>query len=161
MPHRTASIGLGWITAAWLLLAAGCAGTGDAARTAEPAAGLEAEVLAAERAFAATMADRDHAAFTRFLAEEAVFFGDGEVLRGRDAVAAGWRPLFDGAEPPFSWDPDTVEVLASGTLALTSGPVFDPNGAEVARFHTVWRREADGAWRVVFDKGTPACPPAR
>ena len=33
------------------------------------------EVEATERAFARTMADRDHAAFTNFLADEAVFFG--------------------------------------------------------------------------------------
>ena len=36
---------------------------------------LVAEVTAAENAFARTMADRDHAAFLTFIAEDAVFLG--------------------------------------------------------------------------------------
>jgi hypothetical protein len=26
----------------------------------------------------------------------------------------------------------------------------------VGRFNSIWRREAPGVWRVVFDKGSPA-----
>ena len=48
-----------------------------------------------------------------------------------------------------------VEVLDSGTLALSTGPVLDPDGRRVGTFSSVWRREADGAWLVVFDKGCP------
>ena len=44
---------------------------------------LEAQVVDTERAFAKTMADRDHAAFTSFLYEEAVFFSGSEPLRGK------------------------------------------------------------------------------
>ncbi|MCA9739370.1 MAG: nuclear transport factor 2 family protein [Gemmatimonadota bacterium] len=116
---------------------------------------LAAEVRTAERAFARSMADRDHAAFTSFLAEEAVFFTGAEPLRGREAVAAGWRPFFDGPEAPFSWEPETVEVLPSGTLALSSGPVRAPDGTRSGTFNSVWRLDADGRWRVVFDKGCP------
>ncbi len=119
---------------------------------------LRQQVLAAESAFAATMAARDFAAFAGFLAEEAVFFTGETPLRGRDAVLAHWRRYFDGAEAPFSWQPETVEVLASGTLALSSGPVYSGDGRLIARFQSTWRREAPGTWRVVFDKGSDACP---
>ena len=53
----------------------------------DPAA-LVAQVRAAETAFAATMAARDHAAFTRFLAADAVFLSEPRTFRGRDEVAA-------------------------------------------------------------------------
>ena len=59
------------------------------------------------------------------------------------------------ADAPFSWRPEVVEVLDSGTLALTSGPVRDPTGKQTGTFNSIWRREPDGRWRVVFDKGCP------
>ncbi len=138
------------------LLAAGlalAAVTLSAAPTPQSTSDLQAEVRGAERAFAKTMADRDHAAFTSFLADEAVFFGGATPLRGKAAIAAGWKPFFEGPQAPFSWDPEVVEVLDSGTLALSSGPVKDPQGQVVGIFNSIWRREADGRWRVVFDKG--------
>ncbi|MEW6335984.1 MAG: YybH family protein [Acidobacteriota bacterium] len=141
------------VSVAVLVLGAVCAPSAWAATTAE----LAAEVSAAETAFAATMARRDLAAFGVFVAEEALFFGRSRVLRGRAAVVEGWRPYFDGPQAPFSWAPETVEVLDSGTLALSSGPVRDPSGAVVGSFVSTWRREPDGAWRVVLDKGCPPC----
>lgn len=124
----------------------------------ERLAALREQVRDTERAFARTMAGRDHAAFVRFLADEAVFFsGPGQVLRGRDAVAAGWEGYFSAPAAPFSWEPDEVEVLDSGTLALSSGPVRDANGKVTGRFNSIWRRESDGHWRIVFDKGERGC----
>lgn len=119
----------------------------------------QAEVIAAERAFARTMADRDHAAFTSFLAEETVFFSGEQATRGRAAVAASWARLYEGPAAPFSWEPDQVQVLDSGALALSTGPVRDPSGKVIARFNSIWRREAPGVWKVVFDKGSPVCGP--
>jgi ketosteroid isomerase-like protein len=119
------------------------------------------QVREAERAFAATMSARDFAAFGAFIADEAVFFGGPQPARGKAAVLAAWRGFFDGAAAPFSWEPETVEVLDSGTLALSSGPVRNPQGQQTATFNSIWRREADGRWRVVFDKGAPFCPPGR
>jgi uncharacterized protein (TIGR02246 family) len=115
-------------------------------------------VWAAETAFARTMADRDHDAFAAFVAEEGVFMSEAATLRGRTQVAAGWKRFFEGSQAPFSWAPQRVEVLDSGTLALSTGPVFDPQGKRVGTFISIWRREADGRWRVVFDRGCPPCP---
>jgi ketosteroid isomerase-like protein len=117
---------------------------------------LQEQVRSAERAFAQTMADRDLEAFAAFVSEEAVFFGASGILRGREAVIEGWRPLFQEPEAPFSWAPEVVEVLPSGTLAHSSGPVTDSQGRLLATFNSVWRLEADGRWRVVFDRGCPA-----
>jgi ketosteroid isomerase-like protein len=116
------------------------------------------QVLAAERAFAASMANRDLPAFAHYVSGEAIFFTDTGVLRGKQEVIAAWSRFFEGKTAPFSWAPDRVEVLQSGTLALSTGLVRDPNGKVIGRFNSIWRREAPGVWRVVFDKGGPAEP---
>jgi ketosteroid isomerase-like protein len=134
------------------LLAAFVLVPGGVAQPAVEAA--EAQVFATERAFAKTMADRDLEAFGTFISDEAIFFSGDPPLRGREAVVAGWKRFFEGAAP-FSWEPDQVVVLESGTLALSTGIVRDPTGVSVSRFDTIWRLEEDGAWRVIFDKGSP------
>ena len=113
-----------------------------------------AEVFAAERAFARSMAERDFAAFGRYVAEDCVFFGQ-NALHGREAVLAAWKPFFDGAQAPFSWEPDQVELLTSGDLALSTGLVKNPAGAVTGRFNSIWQRQPDGRWQVIFDKGGP------
>lgn len=120
---------------------------------------LREQVRETEKAFAATMAERDHEAFKSFLSNEAIFFAGDTPLRGKQAVAESWAPYFEGPNAPFSWEPETVEVLDSGTLALSSGPVYGPAGKIVATFQSVWRREADGSWKIIFDKGSRACEP--
>ncbi|TMQ62594.1 MAG: DUF4440 domain-containing protein [Candidatus Eisenbacteria bacterium] len=122
---------------------------------------LAAEVRAAERAFAKTMATRDLKSFSGYVSEEGVFFGGKGPLRGRGAVVEAWKRFFEAKDPPFSWEPEVVEVLGSGSLALTSGPVHDPEGKLIGTFTTIWRHEPDGRWRVVFDKGCPVCEPEK
>lgn len=125
---------------------------------AETNAELRDEVWKAETAFAKTMADRDHAKFTSFLAEESIFFSSKSVARGKTAVADAWKRFFEGPKAPFAWNPEKVEVLDSGTLAMSSGPVTDPeSGERVGTFNSVWRRDKDGSWKVVFDNGCPQC----
>ena len=118
---------------------------------------LKQQVMDTEQAFAHTMAARDHAAFTSFVSDEAIFFSGEKRLRGKQQVADSWKRFFDGPDAPFSWKPETVEVLNSGTLALSSGPVYDPTGKLIATFTSIWRLEAPGKWRIVFDKGNPTC----
>lgn len=122
---------------------------------------LRQQVRQREESFARTMADRDHVAFVTFIADEAIFVGR-TVLRGKTAVSEGWKRYFEGTEAPFSWAPERVEVLDSGTLAMTSGPVLNRAGARVGTFNSVWRRDADGRWRIILDSGCPPCdcPPA-
>ena len=49
-------------------------------------------------------------------------------------------------------------MLPDGTLALSTGPVLDPAGKPIGRFNSIWRLEAPGVSRVVFDKRQPADP---
>jgi ketosteroid isomerase-like protein len=111
-----------------------------------------------ERAFAKTMADRNLEAFASFLSTEAIFISGSGPLRGREAVVAGWKKFYEGDKAPFSWEPETVEVVDSGGLALSRGPVFGPDGKRIGTFTSTWRKEADGRWMIVLDSGCPPCP---
>jgi ketosteroid isomerase-like protein len=130
-----------------------------AAEPAKPAKiqDLERQVADTERAFAKTMADRNHAAFISFLSDEAVFFDGQKPIRGKQQIADAWKAFYAKPEAPFSWAPEKVEVLDSGTLALSTGPVRDPSGKQVAVFTSIWRLEPSGQWRIVFDKGCGVC----
>ena len=120
---------------------------------------LSQQVNKTERAFAQTMADRDFEAFKVFLDDETVFFARGESLPGKQAVADDWEPFFSDPEAPFSWEPETVAVLESGTLALSSGPVRNSAGEQFATFNSIWRKNEEGDWRIIFDKGYRYCEP--
>ncbi len=151
-----------WVTAAGTaacLLAASVVLAQGPVPVQDPAAlpPLAKQVWDTETAFAKTMADRDHAGFVSFLAAESVFMGQTRTFRGKAQVADGWRRYYEGPAAPFSWRPDRVEVLDSGTLASSSGPVFDPSGTRVGTFNSIWRLEKDGTWRIIFDSGCPPC----
>ena len=118
---------------------------------------LQLQVEETERAFARTMADRDFEAFVTFLADEAVFFSGTNALTGKQQVADAWKALYEKPDAPFSWQPEKVVVLESGTLALSTGPVLSPDGKPVGTFTSIWRLEASGEWKVVFDKGCEVC----
>jgi ketosteroid isomerase-like protein len=139
----------------WLGLIAACA-----APPSKNVIELKRHVTETELAFAKTMTDRDHPAFTVFLADEAVFFGT-QTLRGKQRIADAWKPYFEKHDAPFSWAPEHVEVLESGSLALSTGPVRDPNGKVFATFSSIWRQQAPGVWRIVFDEGNEICDCAK
>ena len=118
---------------------------------------IRQQVADTETAFAQTMADRSFSSFQTFLSDEAIFFGAKGPIRGKQAIADKWKQFFVEEDAPFSWKPETVEVLDSGKLALTSGPVLDPGGKQIGVFNSIWRLEAPSTWRIVFDKGCEAC----
>ncbi|MDN3921819.1 YybH family protein [Roseateles violae] len=140
-----------------MLLLAGGAQAADEAQLAR----WREQVRAAECGFAASMARRDLAAFERHLAEPAVFFNGRDALQGRAAVLAAWKPFYEGAQAPFSWEPDQIVVVADGSLAYSTGPVRNPKGELTNRFASVWRQESPGRWLIVIDRGAPLTPADR
>lgn len=135
------------------LLLSVCAGGSQAA---ESLADLAEQVRATEIAFAKTLADRDLRKFTAMIAADVIWLGD-KPLRGPAAVVESWKSYFDGPNPPFSWAPELVEVQDGGKLALSTGPVMNPAGKRVGTYTSIWRREATGEWKIIFDRGCPVC----
>jgi ketosteroid isomerase-like protein len=119
------------------------------------------QVMETERAFARTMAERNLGAFGTFVSDDAVFFSGPTPLHGKAAVVEWWARFYKNPAAPFSWEPEQVEVLASGDLALSTGPVHDASGKLIAHFTSIWRLEAPRRWRIVFDKGAEVCDCAK
>ena len=49
--------------------------------------------------------------------------------------------------------------IAPGGWSQVAIKKVGPSGKVIARFNSIWRREAPGVWKVVFDKGSPVCAP--
>jgi ketosteroid isomerase-like protein len=146
------------VLAITIFMVSGCASVGKPDSTQAPGPSVVAaeHVRLAELAFAKTMADRDFPAFVSHLSSEAIFFGDRSIKHGSAEVSAAWKPFFSDTTAPFAWAPDHVEVLSSGNIALSTGPVY-VGGKVVGRFNSIWRLEAPNTWRIVFDKGEAVC----
>jgi pimeloyl-ACP methyl ester carboxylesterase/ketosteroid isomerase-like protein len=136
--------------AALLLLASVAAGV-QAANPVE-------EVRQAEIAFARAFADRDQARFFSFVADDAAFSSALRTLAGKKAVVERWSRFFATPAAPFSWGPERVIVNAAGTIGLSTGPVFDGEGNISGNFSSIWTKQPDGSWKVLFDG--PGSPPA-
>src|SRR3954453_19963632 len=116
-----------------------------------------ADVRNAEMAFNKAFADRDQAAFFRFILDDATFLAPMRTLAGKQAIVDRWSRFFASPAAPFSWGPDRVAVNAAGTVGETAGPVYDADGRHIGNFNSVWLRQPDGTWKVLFDgPGSPA-----
>ncbi len=139
-----------------------CTGDAPAAPPADPSSLMEAD-----RAFAADVASGGSRAWASWMADDGaqIVPGAGEV-RGHEAILE----LMAGLDDPTStltWEPVRADVAASGDLGWTTGTyVSEGTGPDGARRHaegryvTIWRRQPDGAWKVVMDLGNPTTPPA-
>lgn len=123
------------------------------------------EVRCREIGFSKAAEAQDHAAFVAYIDSDARFVSE-SVLRGPAAIGEAWSVFFQADGPRIRWRPQYVEVLRDGTLALSRGPyrVVTRNeaGDEVeawGTFNSVWRLQADGSWKIVFDAGSPSSSP--
>ena len=132
--------------------------------SAERAARTE-QVRAVELAFAKAVLDDTPEAFAALLDEGAVFVSGQDVSRGKATVIEAWKGYFGPERPYFEWHPDVVELSADGNLGLSRGPwvirTRDKEGKEVeirGLYNSIWQRQADGSWRILFDAGCSPCP---
>lgn len=113
-----------------------------------------APLVAAERAFAADAAAVGIVgSFNRWSAPDAVVIGARGVQRVLDAYPPGTPRSAD--EPSLVWWPNFAGIARSGDLGFTTGAV-EINGVRGGQYFTVWRKQADGGWRWVYDGGSAA-----
>lgn len=116
-----------------------------------------APIVAAERAFAADFPALGLAgSFQKWSRPDAIIINGGRA----QTVAI----VFEGApltrrpgEAVITWWPTFAGVAMSGEMGFTTGPAArdqEPYG----HYFTVWRRQADGQWRWVYDGGSNASP---
>jgi ketosteroid isomerase-like protein len=126
----------------------------------------ECQVWARELGFARSVADHDADAFAEHVHPQAVFGAKGpQRTRGREAVVEQWAGLIAGTPVELQWYPTMVTVSGDSGVAYSSGPALyrsrDAQGEEklaLGGFVSVWTREADGAWRVLYDDGIRPVP---
>jgi ketosteroid isomerase-like protein len=112
------------------------------------------ELLSADSAFSAlSVAQGARAAFVAFAAADAVTLGPGggPMNHGPVAIAA----TFNGfpADAVLEWAPVTAQVAGSGDLGCTVGEALVRARGSYSKYLTVWKRQADGAWKFVADGG--------
>jgi ketosteroid isomerase-like protein len=116
----------------------------------------------AERAFAQSATQKGiRDSFLEYFAEDALAFNPAPISA---TARLRERPARAFSEFELRWEPRTGDVAASGELGWLTGPsaftdhtVPNPR-QQPGNYLSVWRRQADGQWRVFIDQGTQ--PPA-
>jgi ketosteroid isomerase-like protein len=109
------------------------------------------EVRNVELAFAKAFAQQDAAKFFGYVADDATFLAARVTLVGKAEVVSRWTPFFSEKVAPFTWKPERVYVNGDGTIGLSTGPVFDKDGNQAGIYSSVWRKNANGEWKIIFD----------
>jgi uncharacterized protein (TIGR02246 family) len=120
---------------------------------------LVAEVKAADAAWAEAAASKSVERMLEFYDEEGVLIvQDGTVISGREGLRAAWTAFFGTPGIELSWQAQVVRGSKSHDLAFSYGSweiEQGPSGQKTKRTGTyvfVWKRQADGNWKVLVDK---------
>jgi len=112
----------------------------------------------AERAFAHAATEKGiRDSFLEYFAEDAIAFDPAPVSATARLRSRPSRPFSDAE---LRWEPRTGDVAASGELGWLTGPstFTDHTTAgstpQPGNYLSIWRRQADGRWRVFIDVGS-------
>ena len=117
------------------------------------------ELFNLEARFAKDVAEHGGAGFASWFADDGVALGNGVApVVGKVAIvkSANWSP----ATYQLTWTPTDAMMGPSGDMGYTwghfEGHSKDANGNPVTtsgRYITIWRKQADGTWKVMLDAG--------
>ena len=119
---------------------------------------LKEEVIQTEESFCIMAAEKGLAeAFSYFADENAVINRGNKIIQGKAEIKRYYSDQ-SYLNVKLEWKPDFVDVASSGDLAYTYGKyifsTIDSNSTPISNtgiFHTVWKRQADGKWKFVWD----------
>ena len=134
-----------------LLLLAACATTTSSN---EPNADV---LLQADREFAKQSAARGSAAWTEIMAPDASKPANGgRVLVGPQEIGDNMLAAFASGFK-LSWEPARAQISRGGKLGYTWGRYHSDFKGTVREgtYMTVWQKQPDGSWKVLFDTGDP------
>jgi ketosteroid isomerase-like protein len=110
-----------------------------------------------EAEFVKAVAEKGHAAFVDYFAEDGVELDDGGGISSREAISKQ-PPWPEGTS--LTWTPVKADMSASGDLGYTYGNYVlkskDKDGKIVAnygKYVSIWKKQKDGKWKVVVDIG--------
>jgi len=113
----------------------------------------------ADREWMAAYASKDADKAASFVAADgAIYAPNAPAAQGDAAVKKMAADMFKLPDVKLSWTPTLVEAAKSGDLGFTSGTYEfsfkDPSGKTIddkGKYVTVWKKQADGSWKVVRD----------
>ena len=116
------------------------------------------DIVKTEEAFEQYVTENgDKEGYLAFADPNAALSRDGNIYSGKSEIAR----YFDERESEvisLKWKTDFVEVSASGDLGYTYGKYKGIGKDSVGNqfewdgiFHTVWKKQEDGSWKLVFD----------
>ena len=122
---------------------------------------LAAQIVKSDADFAQSVAEKNRERFLSVLADQTTFAGGmPNEIHGRDAVMQRWSQFFMPDGPTLTWAPIKGEVFGAGDFGYTTGrSVFRERGPDgkIVEIHsqyiTVWGKQTDGSWKVIFDTG--------
>lgn len=116
----------------------------------EPPSADVGAVIAVERAFAARAGEIGWGpAFREYAAADATL---GQPGYPNAQAALAETP--DDGNRDLQWWPAFAGIARSGDFGFTTGPVsFDAARTPRGHYFTVWRKQADGTWRWIYDGG--------
>ena len=123
----------------------------------------KAEIMAADRAFNQATARDGAAGWASFFAPNGSQIGKGVgEIRGQETIRQAMEGAFSDPSFTLTWDPLRAEVASCGDLGYTVGQYesvrMDETREEVRAqglYVSIWRRQADGSWKVEMDLGNP------
>jgi ketosteroid isomerase-like protein len=145
------------------LVVAACAPRGSAKRAFVADIPSERALMEADRDFARETSRRGITGWLDAFADDGVLLPANEpVAKGKVAVRAVMAGLLADPTTHLRWEPSSASVAASGDLGYTLGHATfsksDPAGQEFVfaklKYTTVWKRQADGRWKVAVNIGT-------
>ena len=146
------------------LLAACAHQTQPSANNGKADADADGETLMAlDREFCEATRARGAAGWAEYFAKFGVMGGKNEPPAvGRDAIAKAIAPALAQPGSSLVWVPAQGGSWIQGVLGFTTGSFTYTHvnaqgrtAAEHGTYLTIWRRQPDGAWKVVFDTGDP------
>ncbi|MEY2545843.1 MAG: hypothetical protein QOG48_960 [Verrucomicrobiota bacterium] len=116
----------------------------------------------AEKSFAQTSLDRGiRESFVNFFADDAVIFAPGPT-NGKKLYEK-----FEDKGRKLFWQPVFAAIAKSGEFGITTGP-WEMRKAEsgdkpiaFGQFASVWKKQSDGNWKVLFDTGIDNAKPTQ
>jgi len=144
------------------LVLGGCSDSGGAPDS-HTLASWKTELMEADVAFNLAVANEGAAGWVSFFSSDGAMISQGAgELRGHAAIQGAMEEAFSDPTYRLTWEPLRAEISRAGDLGYTVGRYTSSRVGSLGQtirssgmYVSIWRRQADGSWKVEMDLGTP------